>query len=125
MGYYSDVRVSTTQAGFEFLKEHTTHDQFSIFGYVEEVNDDDGVVFGWNNVKWYPCYDEVAEFKNLLAVLEDKGIPWEYMEVGEDNTTDFATCCRELPFNYDNNRVNERLVYHLEARTTIWVWSSR
>lgn len=115
MGYYSDVRVSTTQEGFEFLKRCVTSDLFGGYGYVEPVNDDGGVVFGWNGVKWYGWFDDVAEFNNLLSVMNDKGIPYEYMTVGEDNITDFETS--------DEWRSDVKLAYHLEAVCTIGVWN--
>ena len=123
MGYYSDVRVSTTREGFEFLKKYTTHDLFGGYGYVEDVNDDDGVVFGWNAVKWYWDFEEVAEFRNLLFVLEDKGIPWEYLEVGEDNATEFTTCCHDFGNSFDRREFNEQLVHHIEPVMRIVVWN--
>ena len=117
MGYYSDVRVSTTQEGFEFLKKYTTHDLFGGYGYVEEVNDADGVVFGWNAVKWYSGFEEVDEFRNLLFVMDDKGIPWEYLEVGEDNATySEASCEYGIP--------DERLKHHIEPVMNIVIWES-
>lgn len=114
MGYYSDVRVSTTKEGFEFLKSHVTSNLFSGYGYVEVKNDDNGVVFGWDGVKWYGWFHEVAEFKNLLFVMNDKGIPYEYLTVGEDNATEFeendSSCC------------DGELVYHLEVQVSINVY---
>lgn len=116
MGYYSDVRVSTTQEGFEFLKKYVTSDLFGGYGYVEDVNDDDGVVFGWDGVKWYGEFHEVAEFKNLLTVAGEKGIPYEYLEVGEDNATysESSDDYGDIP--------DERLTHHIEANMTIDVY---
>lgn len=116
MGYYSDVRVSTTQEGFEFLKRCVTSDLFGGYGYVEVVNDEDGVVFGWNAVKWYSGFDAVAEFKNLLFVMNDKQIPYEYLEVGEDNATYSESS------DYWGDIPDERLTHHIEACMTINVY---
>ena len=116
MGYYSDVRVRTTQDGFEFLKKYVTSDLFGGYGYVEPVNDDEGVVFGWNDVKWYSVFHEVAEFENLLTIADEKGIPYEYVTLGEDNATTFDT-------NGDVFReFNEQLVHHLAVKCELVVW---
>ena len=116
MGYYSDVRVSTTQDGFEFLKGCATSDLFGGYGYVEPVNDADGVVFGWDGVKWYPEFHEVAEFRNLLAVMGENGIPYEYLEVGEDNAT-YSESSDEY-----GDIPDERLAHHIEACMTIDIY---
>ena len=76
MGYYSNVMVSTTQDGFEFLKERCKeHDLFSGWSYEEHINDDDGVVFGWSCVKWYPSFDDVSEFMSALDDAAEADIP--------------------------------------------------
>lgn len=114
MGYYSDVRVSTTQEGFAFLKENATGDLIGGYGYVEPVNDGDGVVFGWDAVKWYSSFHEVAEFENLLAVMGDKGIPYEFLAVGEDGATDASSS--------GDWGSDKELKHHIGARTIIEVW---
>lgn len=116
MGYYSNVRVSTTQEGFGFLKKHVTSDLLGGYGYVEDVNDDGGVVFGWDGVKWYREFDEVAEFMNLLFVMGEEGVPYEYLEVGEDNAT-YSESSDEY-----GDIPDERLSHHIEACMRIEIY---
>ena len=122
MGYYSDVRVSTTPEGFEFLKAHCDerHGLFGGYGYIEEVNDEHGVVFGWDGVKWYPTFEDVGAFNHALNEADEAGIPYEYLIVGEDGAAEFACdsdgdCWREC---------EEQLKYHVEAITRISIWTS-
>ena len=115
MGYYSDVRVSTTRDGFEFLKENVTSDLFGGYGYVEERNDEKGVVFGWDGVKWYSWFDEIAEFNNLLFVMADEEIPYEYLVLGEDGATEFETSDRLCSFEHSDLKVHVGVTHSIEV----------
>lgn len=116
MSYYSNVKVSTTREGYDFLNRCVTSDLFGGYGFVEDVNDGDGVVFGWDGVKWYDGLHEVDEFKSLLFVMNNKGIPYEYLEVGEDNATYSESS------NERGDVPDERLAHHIEACMTINVY---
>lgn len=99
MGYYSDIRVSTTKEGFEFIKrvsegllEKSGSNKKSLIGrcnYTVDVSDENGIVFGWDCVKWYREFQEVNAIMNALSLADLANIPLQYCEVGEDNDTDF------------------------------------
>ena len=117
MGYYSDVKVSTTQEGFEFLKAQCDkkHQLFQGPEYVLEYDNEKGVVFGWNDVKWYPGFADVDAFMSALNKADDAGFPYEYVEVGEDGATSWQCSSRE------GACCDYRLTYHVHAVTVIQV----
>lgn len=116
MGYYSDVRVSTTTEGYEFIRKHMKAacgmEPSDIFGYIEEQCNEIGAVFGWNCVKWYDSFPEVQALERALDAAESIGIDWEYMVVGEEGDEHFlSTEC-----------AYEKLACQLGVRHTIEVW---
>ena len=112
MGYYSDVMVSTTREGYERIKELAGD---GMNGHEVKVCAADSVVFGWDGVKWYPYFDEVADVMWALHQAADEGIPWEYVEVGEDGRADWEV-------SEDDEYPNPGLKYHIEAQTNIAIW---
>lgn len=113
MGYYSDVRISTTQEGFGFIKEHYKPESYApeldrIYGYIEDANDEDGVVFGWNWTKWYDDFPEVIALARALEEADEAGIPWEYLVLGEGGEHEML-----------ESETSDELVYHLEVSCRI------
>ena len=110
MSTYSDVRVSTTREGFEHFKKRI--DKYDT-PYVVKAEDEDNVVFGWDMVKWYPSFPVVKTCYDTLAELEDKGVPWEYVEVVENG--DY----QEL----ESGANKSELRWHICASVKIEMWS--
>ncbi|NCD42189.1 MAG: hypothetical protein EOL88_08875 [Bacteroidia bacterium] len=52
----------------------------------ESDNDDEGVSFRWNNIKWYDLYEEIDFIENAKKVLNDRRIGHCFIRVGEDMT---------------------------------------
>ena len=91
MSYLSDVRVSTTIDGYESIKKYCDSNpiKFQLIGTnivpeIEEIDEkSDSVVFGWDWIEWgYKINQE--PLKESLKELDKKGIPWEFLRVGED-----------------------------------------
>jgi hypothetical protein len=87
MGYYSNVRVNTTNEGYErfmelvpeselyFLKPG--HCGFRLTKY------DGTVMFGWQDVKWYDGYSDVNAMMRAIRTIAAEGFPVEYIRIGE------------------------------------------
>ena len=101
MGYRSEVRVMTDTEGFEKMQEiiwklnekvnlspdfvlfpATGQDPEEVFDYYDAQGD--YVCFGFEFIKWYDAYKEVALFMNTLKVANDNGINWQFIRVGEE-----------------------------------------
>ena len=92
MGYRSDVRIMTTQKGFdklkkfadEYLKDKKTED-INLLNNCDIMQQNNFVkYFGWNAVKWYEHFDEVKAIMEGLAYLEEKNMSFSYSRLGED-----------------------------------------
>ena len=102
MGYHSDVRVMTNLEGFEEMREiawklakekniDKTHvllpefgqDQDEFFDYYDVQ--EDYLCFGFDWVKWYDDYNNVSLFMEVLKVVNESGIDWQFMRIGEDD----------------------------------------
>ena len=92
MGYRSDIRIITSEKGFEELKKFVTK-------YLKEHNEDYTLLencdikqegkkqcyFGWNYVKWYENdYEDVDAIMEGLQHLSDKEYSYRYMRIGEE-----------------------------------------
>ena len=92
MGYRSDIRIITSEKGFEELKKFVTK-------YLKEHNEDYNLLencdikqegkkqcyFGWNYVKWYENdYEDVDAIMEGLQHLSDKEYSYRYMRIGEE-----------------------------------------
>lgn len=104
MGYYSNVKFSTTEAGYEeFLSyipdEFKDPAKWGLFGRdgVPEVYDvvGDSVIFGWDSVKWYldwgtrtdgsdPFADVKAVMDAFNKVVDNDLNPIWYVRTGEE-----------------------------------------
>ena len=96
MGYRSSVMVSTTKQGYDHVCAFTKEvyakevskgsvDAVDLMQMLDVLDEnDDGVVFGWNDVKWYDSYADVSAVNNALDELVDLGAPVMFVRVGED-----------------------------------------
>lgn len=90
MGYYSKIRVATTAEGYKAitgLGDVIESKSFKFIGgdaapEIVELHGGD-VVFGWDSLKWYEEYPEVAHFWETMRAADAEGVPWEFMRVGE------------------------------------------
>lgn len=104
MGYYSDIRFNTTAAGYkEFLaampdefKDNKKWGLFDKDGKPEVFEEyDGGVMFGWDDAKWYTNWgtdlygnNPFADVQAVMAAFHkvlDNGVPIEYIRVGEES----------------------------------------
>lgn len=91
MGYISDVRIITTNKGFEKMRE-SVNSKLSNTDYnlLKEVcigtfqQGERYTVVGWNCIKWYNEYKEVAAIEEALAELDDAEIPYKFARLGEE-----------------------------------------
>ena len=105
MGYRSDVAYSTTKEGFDFFLERVRQhnadsgidyplirfdDAGEPTGLFFTVHDSSefGVVFGFDNVKWYESYVDVQIIEESVNELDAAGYPWMFVRIGEDNDDD-------------------------------------
>lgn len=117
MGYYSNVRVSTTKKGYEdFLsyvpdefkdpKKWCLFDQDAKPYIIDEAGD--SVIFGWDSVKWYenwglttsgenPFADVDAVMKAIRRVIDEGMEPLYYIRVGEEyiDVDEFGNECAD------------------------------
>ena len=118
MGYYSDVRVSTTKECFDFLKRSCDEseyakDLFNLHGYKVDLDKPDGVVFGWRWVKWYSGWDNgVSTFESFLDDAREKGFPFEYLVLGEEGE-----------YEMSSSGICDELAYHLEVEHVISIYT--
>lgn len=99
MGYYSDVKCVTTKEGWEALskavKEVTTDDNEPLTEQGAPIGlvDDKYILAEWYYIKWYEEFKDVNTFMETLDKLEDKGIPFQFMRVGENfEDVEHRTC---------------------------------
>lgn len=86
MGYRSEVRICLLKKNFEELKKKCENLKYNLmqdFDYIDDSECGPTVVFGWNWVKWYEEFDEVAAIENYLFHLDDD-IPYSFVRIGED-----------------------------------------
>lgn len=101
MGYRSDVGIVTNDEGWKIIAraniaalERPVHPSTMLCH-----NSDTHIVFSragcyagfslkiWHDVKWYMTTDpEVRAIMEALDTLDDKGIPYTYVRIGEDIT---------------------------------------
>jgi hypothetical protein len=72
------VFKSETKNLFEDCEIHTTFD---------DMNDDNGILFYWEHIKWYPSYDDIQLVDNFMTKLHDTEegeSSYHFVRVGED-----------------------------------------
>ena len=92
MGYRSDVRIVTSKKGFEELQKY-------VKGFLGDNNDynllkstdvlfegKNGVLMGWNNIKWYDDCDfkEIDAIENGMKHLSEKDFGYRFARIGEN-----------------------------------------
>lgn len=116
MGYRSDVRLITTEEGWQKLKsfasnyllEKTGTDKYNYLldEYIDifEVDGNSVVFVGWNDIKWYESMEDVDAVMKGLEYLEELDIPYRYARLGEDYTDYTEIYCDsekgDLPYIY-------------------------
>ncbi len=92
MGYRSDVVLSLSNHAYNLMNcmieeepKETIEKIFDLLDCAEESdNDDEGVSFRWNNIKWYDLYEEIDFIENAKKVLNDRRIGHCFIRIGED-----------------------------------------
>lgn len=92
MGYRSEVSFITTKEGWNIVDEavravegdgdvyHLTEDATAI-----PIVDGKYILAEWHDIKWYQGNDlPISTFMNQLDKLEELGIPFHYLRMGED-----------------------------------------
>lgn len=114
MGYRSDVKLITTQAGAELIKakveavEKTPSCRLLHPSNLQTYCGGKYVLFNYKDIKWYEDYDpDVTAFMKAINDLREHNIPYDYARIGEDyedvehktNLYDLAdwTDCENMP----------------------------
>lgn len=100
MGYRSDIRIRTTKEGYEvmkkfiekYIKENVNEQNLKDYDYnlMEQAikTEMSGVItLDWNYMKWYEeekGYEDVDAIMKSLDILDEKGIDYQYMRIGEE-----------------------------------------
>lgn len=91
MGYRSDIRIVTSEKGFEelkkfvlrYLNEHS--EKYNLLEECDIKEQGKGQCYlGWNSLKWYDGYHEVDAIMQGLDYLEENEYSYRYMIMGED-----------------------------------------
>lgn len=95
MGYYSNVKFITTNRGWEKMKQAVEKASPDYAQYVigashtTSLGNDRYILLELEGIKWYDTWDEqfpeVCAFVRTLDVLDEAGIPYRFMRVGEDD----------------------------------------
>ena len=99
MGYRSTIRYSTSKEGFDYLMSEVeqvnaslglkhplvgTDLQGNTHAFDAREDLPNGVVFGFDDVKWYSYFEDVAAFSSCIENLDAMGFPWICVRIGED-----------------------------------------
>lgn len=91
MGYYNDVRIATTQHGYDtFVAYVTSQVEKPVLTACKDTYDvfetcGNAVIFGWNDIRWYTGGDpEVVAIEDALDILTREVIPWQFYRIGEE-----------------------------------------
>ena len=86
MGYYSVQMFSTTHAGYnrfmDLLKAASVGVKYPIKKFEHFEDRDNGVVFGFNWIKWYGS--DVDAFEQAWEAFDKEGYPWTRVRIGEE-----------------------------------------
>ena len=119
MGYRSEVRIATTQFGYDMICKRVdalsaTRDELKLLGtdrqpeFFEER--DGSVVFGWDWIKWYEgMLPDVTNVVSAISEAASNGVPLEFCRVGESYD--------DIEFEAHNE--NEELSLHVYPDVTI------
>ena len=84
MGYYSEVRICTSRAGFERFKELVPDEGKALFETGQLKGYGNSVIFGWEFVKWYEWLPDVTAIMRAMDLLCSEGYPLEFIRIGEN-----------------------------------------
>lgn len=116
MGYYSKVRIIMGPKAYELLKNNCLKsnnedakdllrkpymkDDETIYYDSNDIEQDNAVYIGWNEIKWYERYESISIIMNTLDQL-DKIVDddeyelqdyfYKFMKIGEDNENEELT----------------------------------
>ena len=111
MGVYSDVGLSTSTEGLEFIKnfvkERDPENNVFTWSHTEDVGGNTTVVF-WDFTKWY--WEPVDDFEEALKEADNAGHPWEYVQVCQET---------EYAFRRTSETSTDDLFVHIEWDYTI------
>lgn len=86
MGYYSAEMFSSTRSGFEklkdFLKEESKDVKYPLSKFETEIDTGNGMIFGWDRIKWYGS--EIDAFERAWNRFVKEGYPWTRIRIGEE-----------------------------------------
>lgn len=93
MGYYSDVKLSTTKEGWEkiqnYIKEQTTDKYVLDNAETKTYGAGAYVIVSFEGMKWYEedktYFPDVCVFMKALRILDEGKIPYQYVRTGEDD----------------------------------------
>ena len=99
MGYRSTVRFSSTEEGYGKLVsalwrrnglQGVERPLVGIgwdgrsYSFDYTLHEANGVIVGFDGVKWYDGYPEVDAFEDALSELDEAGVPFCFVRIGED-----------------------------------------
>jgi len=96
MGYRSDVRIRTTKEGYEVMKKFVENyikekelkgTDWNLLEHVIKTEMEGIITLDWNYIKWYEGidgYEDVNAIMKSLDILDEKGIDYQYMRIGEE-----------------------------------------
>lgn len=104
MGYYSDVRIVMSQEGWKVFKEYVDENcGDEVYNLAEHLavwyTRDNWVYFGWNSIKFYDDFEEVAAIYQGLDCLKESDYSYNFAEMGEEyddfNTLQYSSKTRK------------------------------
>ena len=96
MGYRSDVRIRTTKEGYEVMKNFVEKyikekelkgTDWNLLEHAIKTEMEGIITLDWNYMKWYEGekgYEDVDAIMKSLDILDEKGIDYQYMRIGEE-----------------------------------------
>lgn len=92
MGYRSDVRVVTSKKGYKVLQDYVEkqlgkdNSDYNLLDSPDVfIKGRNGVLIGWNSIKWYENsdYKEIDAIKLGMNHLADKDLGYRFARIGE------------------------------------------
>ena len=111
MGYRSQVYLKTTTEGYITIKRRNDsieNPEHRILNYATEIKKTPSGFYKiyFDDIKWYDSFEEVKHFMESLEILQEQGIPYSFIRIGED-TDDI-----EHKMNYTDDMPDE--IYSFE-----------
>lgn len=111
MGYRSQVYLKTTTEGYITIKRRNDsieNPEHRILNYATEIKKTPSGFYKiyFDDIKWYDSFEEVKHFMESLEILQEQGIPYSFIRIGED-TDDI-----EHKMNYTDDMPDE--IYNFE-----------